>query len=355
MAENLELLNSVIKSAQDTAKAKGKTVKNADDLVKEARDLGGDAFKIWDEVYDDDKKGGNHISGQRYFADGNNLLFQSQADSDGLTNAVSLYDVSTQKMKKITDKSEIIDLLDTMDAGKGDGSLTDKNGLKLSKEKILNDPKLKIKLTEDGFEIVGYVPPAPPPPPPPPKNRDPIGFNTKDGKKVTFIDDENKNGHFDGLEELAGIDNDFLDLDQYSVLDSEGKKVITGDKLKELMVLVENPDGTSELVSAEEAGIKCIYLDNNKEFKVVDGKVFDADGKELVGYKSVGGKILDPDGNILGSTFKVVYENETITGTQTYDSEEYLNARYADDIARDQAKKAEEERIKNQIKLNLEG
>lgn len=129
---------------------------SADEFVMFSNFTGGNAFTLWDKLYNDDGTDGNNISQDRYFAKDKDLLFQTKDDTDKLTNKISLYDLNKNEMKVLTEKSDVYSQLNTMDSDGKDDTLTDKNGKTVSKTNFLDAAKnYAIKLVNDGFEIIG--------------------------------------------------------------------------------------------------------------------------------------------------------------------------------------------------------
>jgi|GEM_PF-2914818 len=134
---------------------------------------------------------------------------------------------------------------------------------------------------------------------------DPIGFES-DGKRYDFVEDENNDNVFNNSNELIGADNGFADLTKY---DDNNDGIIDNEELEDLKVLVQNEQtGEHEIVSAKKAGISKIDLSS---FQKKDE--------------------IDENGNLLAGEFKLVFNNKEITGSQTYDSEEYLKEHYKDE------------------------
>jgi|GEM_PF-4682590 len=151
MKNRLNEFNAIISATKSQYYlANNKNVSNADQLIEYAAHLsGGDEFEIWDNIYDNDDTVSNTLSENRYYANKNNILFQTESASKKLTGAISCYDITTGTMKNITDKAEIFDLLYSMKGCKND-ILTDSNSNKITKDKFINS-KLAVNLTKDGF------------------------------------------------------------------------------------------------------------------------------------------------------------------------------------------------------------
>jgi|GEM_PF-4959191 len=134
---------------------------------------------------------------------------------------------------------------------------------------------------------------------------DPIGFEAN-GKKFDFVEDENKNGIFDGPSEFVGADTGWADFTKY---DKNNNGIIEGDELNDLNVLVQNEQtGEHEITSAKKAGI----------FKI-----------DLTSFQRKDS--INEYGNILAGEFKLIFNDKEITGSQTYDTEAYLNKHYKDE------------------------
>jgi hypothetical protein len=131
-------------------------VTDTDELISNATALSSYKFGIWDKAIKDDNIEGNNISSKRYFAEDNNILFQTQEDNEKLNSKLSVYDMKKNSMKDITDKKDIFSVLDSMDGDNKADTITDKNGREVKKADFLNtEKKYAVKLVHDGFEVVG--------------------------------------------------------------------------------------------------------------------------------------------------------------------------------------------------------
>lgn len=131
---------------------------------------------------------------------------------------------------------------------------------------------------------------------------DPIGF--KSGNTTfDFVADKNKDGIFNDKNEFLGAKNGWAEMLE---LDTNKDGLISGTELDKLMVLSRSKDsGINNISSASSLGIKNIDLNS---------------------YQAQNTK--DANNNILAGTFKVDYKNQSIQGTQTLDTDEYLQRNF---------------------------
>ena len=155
------------------------------------------------------------------------------------------------------------------------------------------------------------------------KRTDPISIKTKDANgKLTssiYFMADNGNGKYDGVTDLLGSENGMKDFDtkykDYITTNANGEKVITGDALDSIMVMVveENDKADSKgnggvgvkqsFMSAKDAGITEINLSSAQK----NGK-YDINGGEIQ------------------NTFNVKMGGTTLTAEQAMEDEEYLAA-----------------------------
>lgn len=149
------------------------------------------------------------------------------------------------------------------------------------------------------------------------KRTDPI--SVKDGNKSFYFMADDGNGKYDGVTDLLGSENGMKDFDtkykDYITTNAKGEKVITGDALDSIMVMVveENDKADSKgnggvdvkqsFMSAKDAGITEINLSSAQK----NGK-YDINGGEIQ------------------NTFNVTMNNKTVVAEQAVEDEEYLAA-----------------------------
>ncbi len=153
--------------------------------------------------------------------------------------------------------------------------------------------------------------------PAPTTRTDPI--SVKDGNKSFYFMADDGNGTYDGVTDLLGSKDGMADFDtqykDYITTNAKGEKVITGDALDSIMVMVveENDHADSKgvggvgvkqsFMSAKDAGITEINLSSAKE----SGK-HDINGAEIQ------------------NTFDVKMNGKTMTAEQTLEDADYLEA-----------------------------
>lgn len=140
---------------------------------------------------------------------------------------------------------------------------------------------------------------------------DPMGFNAN-GLRFDFIEDENNDGKFNGMEEFVGFDKDWADLTKY---DTNNDGHITNEELKQLQVLVTD----------EKAG----------KAYVADAASIGIDNIDLTSYEKR--NEVNQDGNILAGLFDVEFNDKQVKAEQTYDTEEFLKKKYGDYYGLDMA------------------
>ncbi|MEI7474300.1 MAG: hypothetical protein WCK67_05925 [bacterium] len=115
---------------------------DADELVNYAKSQNTDIFSTWDTLFDNDANVGNSINSKSYFADGNNLLFQSD---DGKVTAFNLADGT---VKQATN-ADMAKMLDQLDDDKTNNSITTEmianSRMKLGSDKIDFFESLNVK------------------------------------------------------------------------------------------------------------------------------------------------------------------------------------------------------------------
>jgi hypothetical protein len=152
-----DILQGIILSTKEQfAASYNRKVNNADELIAYANHLSkNNAISIWDSSYDCDEIRDNTFSKNRIFADGNYILFQTKADADKQTNTLILYNINTDTLETVTDRSTNFGLLDQMDKHKNDNILQDGLGHTVSRSQFMNTPSIKILLKNDKFELTG--------------------------------------------------------------------------------------------------------------------------------------------------------------------------------------------------------
>lgn len=149
------------------------------------------------------------------------------------------------------------------------------------------------------------------------KRTDPI--SVKDGNKSFYFMADNGNGVYDGVPDLLGSDKGMEDFDtkykDFITTNANGEKVITGDALNSIMVMVveekDHADSKGKggvgvkqsFMSAADAGITEINLSSMKK----SGK-HDINGAEIQ------------------NTFNVTMNGKTMTAEQSLEDSEYLDA-----------------------------
>jgi len=131
-------------------------LEDADELITYANYLSKNvAILIWDDVFDSDNIVGNTFSNKRYYADGKYILFQAENDVVCQDDTLILIDVIGLSVKKITDRSDIFNILTQIDKGEKFNIVQDTFNQTVSESKFIQNIRIKIKLQTDRFQITG--------------------------------------------------------------------------------------------------------------------------------------------------------------------------------------------------------
>lgn len=133
-----------------------KPLNNADELITYANYLcRGDAILIWDNVLDHDGILGNTLSEDNYYAVGRYILFQTKVDAACKNDTFIIIDINEPSVKKITDRSDVFNILTKMDNGIKNDEVQDTFNQTVSRSKFMGNTRIKIILRKDRFQING--------------------------------------------------------------------------------------------------------------------------------------------------------------------------------------------------------
>lgn len=133
-----------------------KPLNNADELITYANYLcRGDAILIWDNVLDHDGILGNTLSEDNYYAVGRYILFQTKVDAACKNDTFIIIDINEPSVKKITDRSDVFNILTKMDNGIKNDQVQDTFNQTVSRSKFMGNTRIKIILRKDRFQING--------------------------------------------------------------------------------------------------------------------------------------------------------------------------------------------------------
>ncbi len=153
--------------------------------------------------------------------------------------------------------------------------------------------------------------------PAPTTRTDPI--SVKDGNKSFYFMADDGNGTYDDVTDLLGSKDGMKDFDtqykDYITTNDKGEKVITGDALKDIMVMVVEEKDHADSKGVGGVGVKQSFM-----------SAFDAGITEINLSSAKESGAHDINGAEIQNTFDVKMNGKTMTAEQTLEDADYLEA-----------------------------